>query len=35
MADQVVKRAPVERSLYIKAKAERLKAEIDMEQERL
>lgn len=35
MAEQVVKKAHVERSLYLKAKADRLKAEIDMEQERL
>ena len=33
MADQVVKRAHVDRTLHLKAKADRLKAEIDMEQE--
>lgn len=35
MADQVVKKAHAEKSFYLKAKAERLKAEIDMERERL
>ena len=34
MADQVVKRVHVDGTLHLQAKADRLKAEIDLEQER-